>query len=437
MPIRVAIVGSGPSGFYTAEALGKADADVEIDMIERLPAPHGLIRYGVAPDHQTTKNVSRNFDKTARRDEFRFYGNVDIGGDITLADLREMYDAVVLAIGSPEDNKLGIPGEDKQGVIGSAAFVGWYNGHPEFIDLDPDLNSANVCVIGNGNVAIDIARLLVKTRAELSPSDITNMSLDALQNSAVTDVYMLGRRGPVEAKFTNVELREMGKLENCVPQIDGTVIPDAVPEEDDMSDRDRRLRERNLATLREFVPRQGDELEKRVHFQFYAAPREILGGYKVEGVRLERTEVVDGRAVGTSEFFEIETSLVLPAVGYRSSGLEGLPFNDDWGVAISDEGRAGDGLYVVGWIKRGPTGVIGTNRPDGQEAAKQILEDIPVSSKPGRTALEAALAAKGTRIVNYDNWQVLDAHERANARDGAPREKEITVAAMLEVLDGA
>ena len=437
MPIRVAIVGSGPSGFYTAEALGKADADVEIDMIERLPAPHGLIRYGVAPDHQTTKNVSRNFDKTARRDEFRFYGNVDIGGDITLADLREMYDAVILAIGSPEDNKLGIPGEDKQGVIGSAAFVGWYNGHPEFIDLDPDLNSANVCVIGNGNVAIDIARLLVKTRAELSPSDITNMSLDALQNSAVTDVYMLGRRGPVEAKFTNVELREMGKLENCGPQIDGTVIPDAVPEEDDMSDRDRRLRERNLATLREFMPRQGDELEKRVHFQFYAAPREILGGDKVEGVRLERTEVVDGRAVGTSDFFEIETSLVLPAVGYRSSGLEGLPFNDDWGVAISDEGRAGDGLYVVGWIKRGPTGVIGTNRPDGQKAAKQILEDIPVGSKPGRTALEAALAAKGARIVNYDDWQVLDAHEKANARDGAPREKEITVAAMLEVLDGA
>jgi ferredoxin--NADP+ reductase len=234
-----------------------------------------------------------------------------------------------------------------------------------------------------------------------------------------------------------VELREMGKLENCVPQMVGTVIPDAVPEDADMSDRDRRLRERNLATLREFVPRQADELEKRVHFQFYAAPREILGGDKVEGVRLERTEVVDGRAVGTGEFFEIETNLVLPAVGYRSSGLDGLPFNDDWGVAISDEGRAGDGLYVVGWIKRGPTGVIGTNRPDGKEAAKQILEDIPVGSKPGRQALEAALAAKGTRIVNYDDWQVLDAHEKANARDGAPREKEITVAAMLGVLDGA
>ena len=437
MPIRVAIVGSGPSGFYTAEALAKSDADCEIDLIERLPAPHGLIRYGVAPDHQTTKNVARNFDKTAARDEMRFYGNVDIGTDISLDDLRGMYDAVVLAIGSPEDNKLGIPGEDKQGVIGSAAFVGWYNGHPDFVDLAPDLNSANVCVIGNGNVAVDIARLLVKTRAELSTSDIANDALDALQASSVTDVYMLGRRGPVEAKFTNVELREMGHLENCVPQIDGSIIPDGVPEEEEMSDRDRRLREKNLGTLRDFVGRDPNELEKRVHFEFYAAPREILGDDKVEGLRLERTQVVDGRAVGTGEFFEIETSLVLPAVGYRSSGLEGLPFNDDWGVAVSEDGRAGDGLYVVGWIKRGPSGVIGTNRPDGQLAAKQIIEDIAEGSKPGRAALEAALQKNGARIVNYDDWQALDAHEKANARDGAPREKEITVAAMLGVLDGA
>ena len=437
MPIRVAIVGSGPSGFYTAEALAKSDADCEIDLIERLPAPHGLIRYGVAPDHQTTKNVARNFDKTAARDEMRFYGNVDIGTDISLDDLRGMYDAVVLAIGSPEDNKLGIPGEDKQGVIGSAAFVGWYNGHPDFVDLAPDLNSANVCVIGNGNVAVDIARLLVKTRAELSTSDITNDALDALQASSVTDVYMLGRRGPVEAKFTNVELREMGHLENCVPQIDGSIIPDGVPEEEEMSDRDRRLREKNLGTLRDFVGRDPNELEKRVHFEFYAAPREILGDDKVEGLRLERTQVVDGRAVGTGEFFESETSLVLPAVGYRSSGLEGLPFNDDWGVAVSEDGRAGDGLYVVGWIKRGPSGVIGTNRPDGQLAAKQIIEDIAEGSKPGRAALEAALQKNGARIVNYDDWQALDAHEKANARDGAPREKEITVAAMLGVLDGA
>jgi len=437
MTIRVAIVGSGPSGFYTAEALAKLDAGCEIDMIERLPAPHGLIRYGVAPDHQTTKNVSRNFDKTAGRAEVRFYGNVDVGVDVSMADLREMYDAVVLAIGSPEDRTLGIPGEDKQGVIGSAAFVGWYNGHPDFVDLDPNLDSANVCVIGNGNVAIDIARLLVKTLGELAPSDITGDALDVIQASPVTDVYMLGRRGPVEAKFTNVELREMGKLEKCVPQIDGSVIPDSVPEDLEMSDRDRRLREKNLATLREFVGRPADELPKRVHFEFYAAPREILGGDHVEGIRLERTQVVDGRAVGTGEFFEIETSLVLPAVGYRSSGMAEIPFDDDNGIVFSDDGRVDDGLYAVGWIKRGPTGVIGTNRPDGQLAAKQILEDIPEGKKPGRQALEAALGSKGTRIVDYDDWLTLDALEKTQAREGAPREKLITVAAMLGVLDGA
>ena len=437
MPIRVAIVGSGPSGFYTAEALGKSDSDCEVDIIERLPAPHGLIRYGVAPDHQTTKNVSRNFDKTAARDEVRYYGNVEVGRDVSLAELRAMYDAVVLAIGSPEDRTLGIPGEDKQGVIGSAAFVGWYNGHPDFVDLNPDLGSANVCVIGNGNVAIDIARLLVKTRQELSPSDITSDALEALQASAVTDVYMLGRRGPVEAKFTNVELREMGKLEQCVPQIDPAVIPDSVPEDLDMSERDRRLRERNLATLREFADRRPDELPRRVHFEFFAAPREILGDDKVTGLRLERTQVVEGRAVGTGEFFEIETSLVLPAVGYRSSGMEGIPFDHDNGIVINDEGRVEEGLYAVGWIKRGPTGVIGTNRPDGQEAAKQILEDIPEGRKPGRTALEAALAAKGVRVVDYNDWLTLDAYEKGHAREGAPREKLITVAAMLGVLDGA
>jgi ferredoxin--NADP+ reductase len=204
-----------------------------------------------------------------------------------------------------------------------------------------------------------------------------------------------------------------------------------------MSDRDRRLREKNLATLREFVGRPADELPKRVHFEFYAAPREILGGDHVEGIRLERTQVVDGRAVGTGEFFEIETSLVLPAVGYRSSGMAEIPFDDDNGIVFSDDGRVDDGLYAVGWIKRGPTGVIGTNRPDGQLAAKQILEDIPEGKKPGRQALEAALGSKGTRIVDYDDWLTLDALEKTQAREGAPREKLITVAAMLGVLDGA
>lgn len=434
MTISVAIVGSGPSGFYTAEALMKADADVAVDIIERLPAPHGLIRYGVAPDHQTTKNVSRAFDKTAQRDGVHYFGNVEIGKDVSLDKLREIYDAVVLAIGMPHDRKLGIPGEDKKGVIGSSYFVSWYNGHPDYMDLNPPLDTKNVCVIGNGNVAIDIARVLVKTREEMATSDIADLPLDAIQASPITDVYMLGRRGPVEAKFTNVELREMGKLENCVPVVDGSLIPDGVPEDIEMSDRDRRLRERNLESLREFAQRDANELPKRVHFEFYAAPVEILGGERVEALRLERTEVVDGRARGTGEFFEIETGLVLPAIGYRSLGIPGVEFDPDSGTVINDDGRIAEGLYATGWIKRGPTGVIGTNRPDGQTAAAHILEDIKAGSKPGREGMRALLGELGTRVVTYDEWQKIDAHEREKARPESPRRKLVRVEDMLDII---
>ena len=405
MPIRVAIVGSGPSGFYTAEALAKSDADCEIDLIERLPAPHGLIRYGVAPDHQTTKNVARNFDKTAARDEMRFYGNVDIGTDISLDDLRGMYDAVVLAIGSPEDNKLGIPGEDKQGVIGSAAFVGWYNGHPDFVDLAPDLNSANVCVIGNGNVAVDIARLLVKTRAELSTSDITNDALDALQASSVTDVYMLGRRGPVEAKFTNVELRELKDMAECIPHVRPEQLPDGV--EGDYPDRDKRLRERNLETLRQYSQKGGEDKPKRIHIEFFASPVEILGTDRIEGIRMERTRVEEGRAIATGEFFEIPCGLVIPAIGYRGTPLDGAPFDNDHNIIPNEDGRVEDGLYVAGWIKRGPTGVISSNRPDGVAVAGHIIEDFEGSArgdKPGRKALESLLRDRNVRSVSFDDW---------------------------------
>lgn len=434
MTISVAIVGSGPSGFYTAEALMKSGADVAVDIIERLPAPHGLIRYGVAPDHQTTKNVSRAFDKTAEREGVHYFGNVEIGTDISLDQLREIYDAVVLAIGMPHDRKLGIPGEDKKGVIGSSYFVSWYNGHPDYVDLNPPLDTKNACVIGNGNVAIDIARVLVKTREEMASSDIADLPLDAIQAGSITDVYMLGRRGPVEAKFTNVELREMGKLEACVPVVDGSLIPDGVPEDMEMSDRDRRLKERNLESLREFAERTPDELPKRVHFEFYAAPVEILGGEKVEALRLERTEVVDGRARGTGEFFEIETGLVLPAIGYRSLGIPGVEFDPESGTVINDDGRIAEGLYAAGWIKRGPTGVIGTNRPDGQAAAAHILEDIANGSKPGREGMRAFMAEKGTRVITYEEWQKIDAHEREKARPESPRRKLVTVEDMLNII---
>ncbi|MBM3540671.1 MAG: hypothetical protein FJX51_01365, partial [Alphaproteobacteria bacterium] len=248
MTLSVAIVGSGPSGFYTAAALLEQGVDCAIDIIDRLPTPYGLIRGGVAPDHQTTKRVMRAYERTALDPKVRFYGNVNVGTDVSLDALRAMYDAVVLAVGAPFDRPLGIPGEDKKGVFGSAAFVGWYNGHPDFRDLNPDLNTKAAVVIGNGNVAIDIARVLVKTKAEMATTDLPDYAEAAIRNSPITDVYMVGRRGPVEAKFTNVELREMGELEDCHPVLDGTQLPEQVTGE--MSDRDRRLREKNMATLR-------------------------------------------------------------------------------------------------------------------------------------------------------------------------------------------
>jgi len=432
MPVSVAIVGAGPGGFYTADALLKQGVDCRIDIIERLPCPFGLIRGGVAPDHQSTKGVTRAFERTALEEPVRYYGNVEVGRDLSLDDLRQRYDAVVLAVGAPLDRPLGIPGEDKRGVIGSAAVVGWYNGHPDFRDLDPPLDTEAVAVIGNGNVAIDIARVFVKTEAELATSDLPDHVARAVRASPLTDVYMFGRRGPIEAKFTNVELREMGRLEDCHPVVDPGQLPDEVT--GDWSTRDRRLRERNLATLKEFTTLEAGGKRKRVHFAFYAAPVEILGGERVEALRLERTQVVDGRAVGSGDFYEVACGLVIPAIGYRSQPLDGVPFDERAGLVPNDDGRVADGLYAVGWVKRGPTGVIGTNKPDGETAAVQIAEDFAAGAKPGREALEALLSERGVRWVTYADWQAIDRAEIAAAAEGAPRRKFVTVDEMLAVL---
>jgi ferredoxin--NADP+ reductase len=433
MSINVAVIGAGPSGFYTVDALLKGDKDVRVDIIERLPTPFGLIRGGVAPDHQTTKKVARVYEKTALRDGVGYFGNVEVGRDVTIAELQEMYDAIVLAVGAPRDRKLGIPGEDKAGVFGSADFVGWYNGHPDFTDLQPDLNTGRVVVIGQGNVAVDVARVLVKTPEEMTETDIADHAADAVEASPITDVYMVGRRGPIEAKFTNVELREMGKLDDCQPVIDPSQLPDEVT--GDWSDRDKRLKDRNLATMKEFPDVDPVDKSKRVHFTFYAKPIEIVGSDKVEGIRMEHTRVEDGRSVGTGEFFEIECGLVIPAIGYFSDPFPGVPFDADNGIVVHDEGRVGDGVYAVGWIKRGPTGVIGTNKPDGDIAATQIFEDVADGTKPGREALEALLAERDVRCLTYQDWQTIDAAEVAGAKTGAPRRKFVTIDTMIAALD--
>lgn len=435
MALSVAIVGSGPSGFYTADALVKLDPDCEIDIIDELPTPFGLIRAGVAPDHQTTKKVQKAFGRTALEPQIRFFGNVKVGRDVSIDELREMYDAVILAVGSALDKPLGIPGEDKKGVIGAAALVGWYNGHPDFVDLDPDLNTKAVAVIGNGNVAIDIARVFAKTDAEMAETDIADYAWEAIRNSPLTDVYMFGRRGPVEASFTNVELREMGHLEDAAAIVDPNQLPDEVTGE--WSDRDKRLRERNLKTMREFPDLDQAGKSKRVHFAFFTKPIEILGGDKVEGLRLEKTRLENNRAVGTGEIFEIECGLVMPAIGYKAIPIEGVPFNEEWSEFESDQGRMAEGLYCVGWAKRGPSGVIGTNKPDGKEGAQQVVDDQGKgSNKAGRKALSAHLDAANVRVVSYKDWLKLEEIENANATAPAPRKKFVRIADMIAALDG-
>jgi ferredoxin--NADP+ reductase len=433
MTMDVAIVGTGPAGFYTADALIKRLPDCRIDLIDRLPTPFGLIRFGVAPDHQTTKKITRAFDRTARESQCRFFGNVELGRDVSLDELRSLYDAVVLAVGAGNDRAAGIPGEDKKGVLGSATFVNWYNAHPDFRDLEPPLDTKNVVVIGNGNVAIDVARVLVKTNAEMATADLPDHVARAIQSSPITDVYMVGRRGPIEAKFTNVELREMGELTDAAPVVDARQLPDEVGEVED--DRERRLKQKNLATLKEFLAQAPDSKPKRVHFVFYAAPVAILGGERVEAVRFERAKVEGGRAVGTGEFFEIPCGLVISAIGYRSLPVAGLPFDPRQHIVPSSDGFVSDGVYVVGWIKRGPSGVISTNRPDGQAVADHVAANVKPAGKRGREGLASLLAARRVRAVSYDDWLRIEAAEVAAATKPAPRRKFTTVADMLAALN--
>lgn len=432
MSVSIAIVGTGPAGFYAADALLKQDADYRIDLIDRLPTPYGLIRFGVAPDHQTTKNVSNSFERTAARDEVCFLGNVEIGRDVSLDELRGLYDAVILAVGAGADRALGIPGEDKRGVIGSAAFVGWYNAHPDLRGLDPPLGTEAAVVIGHGNVAIDVARVLVKTPGEMADSDLPDYAGAAIRASAITDVYLVGRRGPIQAKFTNKELREMGRLENAVALADPAQLPADVGDLED--ERERRIKPKILATLKEFAEHQPDEKPKRVRFQFFAQPVEVLGGESVEGVRFERTKLEDGRAVGAGEFYDIKCGLVIPAVGYRSDPVPGAPFDDKRGIVVNEDGRVGDGLYAVGWIKRGPTGVIATNRPDGVVVAKHVAADFPEGSKPGRETLMVLLQERGVRAVSFDDWKTIERAEIEAATPPAPRRKLATIDEMLAVL---
>jgi ferredoxin--NADP+ reductase len=426
---HVAVIGSGPAGYYSAEALQKHYGDeVRIDMIDRMPVPYGLIRFGVAPDHQSIKAVAKRYEKVALSDNVRFVGNVLVGRDVSIPELRDLYDAVILATGAPNDRGLDIPGGDLPGVVGSAAFVGWYNGHPEFADLDPPLGVAAAVVIGNGNVALDVARILAKTSAEFAGSDIVAHAFSMLGNSSIRKVHLLGRRGPHQIAMTPKELGELGHLEDAVPAVD---LADFPPELDDaLLEPGQR---KSVTHLRSFASLAADK-SKTILFDFFARPVRIEGEGKVERLIAEKTRLDDkGAAIGTGETYEIPCGLVVSCIGYKTPPIEGVAYEEDRGRFANAEGVIGSGLYCVGWARRGPTGTIGTNRPDGYEVAEKIAADLGPGGgrKQGRAGLDALLAARDVDIVTFRDWQRIEAAEAARAREGSPREKFVAIQEML------
>ncbi|WP_066650370.1 MULTISPECIES: FAD-dependent oxidoreductase [Sphingomonas] len=427
---HIAVIGSGPAGYYTAEACQKLFGDaVRIDIIDQLPVPYGLIRFGVAPDHQSIKGVARRYEAVALTDNVRFVGNVRLGRDLSIDELHGLYDAVVLATGAPRDRALGIPGEDLPGVIGSAAFVGWYNGHPDHEGLAPPLAGPDVAVIGVGNVALDVARILSKTRAEFAGSDITAPALDALDAATIRRITILGRRGPHQIAMTPKELGELGHLERAAPAVDPADLP---PAEADAA-LEPGLR-KSVAHLRDFttLPRK----DMTIAFDFFAAPVRIEGDGRVERVIVERTRIDElGGVSGTGETYAVPASLVVSCIGYRTPPIPGVPYDERAGRFANVDGLIAPGLYTVGWARRGPTGTIGTNRPDGQAVAERIGAEVAGDSgKEGRPGLDRLLSARGVDIVTFRDWKKIEAAEVARARDGAPREKFTSMAAMLAAL---
>lgn len=428
---HVAIVGSGPAGYYTAETLQKAD-DIAVDVIDRLPVPYGLIRTGVAPDHQSIKAVSRRYEGVALTDNVRFVGHVAVGTDVTIDELVELYDAVVLATGAPNDRPLDIPGASLHGVIGSAAFVGWYNGHPDFAGLNPPLDAPGVAVIGNGNVALDVARILAKTPAEFTGSDIVAHAREALGSSAVRHIHILGRRGAHQIAMTPKELGELGHLERASPRVDPADLP---PVGDDAL-LEPGMR-KSVTHLRSFT---ANPVAKPVtiDFDFFAMPIAIEGDDEGRAQRIvvERTTLDDDlRSHGTGETYTIEAGLVVSCIGYQTPPIPGVPYEHGRGRFANDDGRILPGLYCVGWARRGPSGTIGTNKPDGARVAEMVLGDIGRGAgKAGRPALDALLASRGVTPVTFRDWRRIEEAEIAAALDGNPREKFTSIEAMLEAI---
>ncbi len=451
-PLRVAIVGAGPSGFYGADYLLKQDRPIAVDLFDRLPTPYGLVRGGVAPDHPKIKSVTRVYDKVAAHPGFRFFGNVTIGRDLSADELLRHYHAVVWAVGAESDRSLGIPGEALSGSHTATEFVGWYNGHPDFQDRRFDLTQESAVVVGVGNVAMDVTRILASDPDDLAKTDITAPALAALRASKVRTIYLLGRRGPAQAAFTNPELKELGELSlaDIVVRADDLELDDAtLASLEETPDREA---EKNLKTLRALLERGVEGRPRRIELLFSTSPLRIEGDGRVERVVVGANRLAAGprgvQALATGKEATLPAGLVFRSVGYRALPIAGVPFDERRAVIPHDRGRvraAAEGVivagfYVVGWIKRGPSGVIGTNKPDAIETICCLLEDAdngslpePIVAEPD--ALLTLLGTRGVEVVRWRDWQALDAHEcAAGATRGAPREKVTETGEMLAVI---
>ncbi|GAB4337466.1 MAG: FAD-dependent oxidoreductase [Phototrophicales bacterium] len=453
-PLRVAIIGSGPSGFYAAEHLQKQkDLTVHIDMFDKLPTPFGLVRGGVAPDHQKIKSVTKVYDRIAQKENFRFLGHVKFGVDVTRADLEQYYHAIIYAVGAQSDRSLGIPGEDLVGSHAATEFVGWYNGHPEYRDLTFDLTQEAVAVIGVGNVAMDVTRILARSQAELKETDIADYAMEALAKSNIKTIYVFGRRGPAQAAFTNPEIKELGEMQEA----DLIIAPEEL-ELDEYSkaylasDTADKKDIRNVEIMREFSLRPPQGKPKKIVLRFLVSPVELIGTNRVEAIKIVKNELYqtergDIRPRPTDQTEVIPVGLVFRSVGYLGVALPDVPFYEKWGIIPNKQGRVVQafgsddvltGHYVVGWIKRGPSGIIGTNKPDSVETVECLLQDMSTNQllAPSQTDIVDLLKDRGVRFIDYQDWQILDQLElERGAKVGRPRLKFTSITDMLEALD--
>ena len=449
-PLRVAIVGSGPSGFYATEALIKSGLHVEIDLIERLPAPFGLVRSGVAPDHPKLKQAIQVYKKAAQNPEFNFVGNVTVGIDVKAEELQQTHHAVIYTCGAETDRRLGIPGEDLAGSHTATEFVGWYNGHPDYRDRTFDLSHESAVVIGQGNVAADVARILAKSVDELKHTDIAQHALDVLAESKVRTIYVVGRRGPAQAKFASKELKEFLEIENCRPYIDPEELELNQASQQEIDAKEGRGNKKNIEIFHQFAGTEDTGKRRICIATFLKSPLRLEGKGRLQKVIFE-INALSGEsfrqfAKGTGQTVEIECGILFRSIGYNGVPISGVPFHERWGTIPNESGRiiseqggtAMPGLYTAGWIKRGPSGVIGTNRACAVETVEALLEDIGQlgTDRPGREGLYKILDSNDVRYINYTQWEKIDAAEvAAGEPKGKPREKLTRQTEMLEVAE--